>query len=78
MAATGLATAVAAGLNRGVFQGSGEALPASFVAYPTFTTHFYLAWLLVGFVLLHVLPAIYHQFSLKDNLFQRMWFGRRW
>jgi cytochrome b561 len=76
MAGTGLATAIAAGLNRSIFQGSGEPLPASFIAYPTFTAHFYLAWLLVGFLLLHVLAALYHQFSLKDGLFRRMWFGR--
>jgi cytochrome b561 len=72
---TGLATAISAGLNRSVFQGSGEPVPASFAVYPTFTAHFYLAWLLVGFFLLRVLAALYHQFFLKDGLFRQMWFG---
>jgi cytochrome b561 len=36
MAGTGLATAILAGLNRSVFQKTGEALPATFDAYPTF------------------------------------------
>jgi cytochrome b561 len=45
--------------------------PASFVA------HGYLALLLVGFVVLHFLAALYHQFVLKDRLFRRMWVGRR-
>jgi cytochrome b561 len=75
MVATGLATAISAGLNRSVFQGSGKPLPASFATYPTFTAHFYLACLLVGFFLLHVVGALYHQFFLKDGLFRRMWFG---
>jgi cytochrome b561 len=77
MAATGLATAISAGLNRSVFQGSGEPLPASFATYPTFTAHFYLACLLVGVFLLHAVGALYHQFFLKDGLFRRMWFGAR-
>jgi cytochrome b561 len=77
MAATGLATAISAGLNRSVFQGSGQPLPASFASYPTFTAHFYLACLLVGLFLMHSVGALYHQFFLKDELFRRMWFGRR-
>ena len=31
--------------------------------------------LLVGFFLLHVVGALYHQFFLKDSLFRRMWSG---
>ena len=77
MAGTGLATAILAGLNRSVFQGSGEPLPPSFAPYPTFQAHFYIAWLLAGLLVLHGLAALYHQFLLRDGLFQRMWFGRR-
>jgi cytochrome b561 len=77
MAATGLATAILAGLNRSVFQGSGEPLPSSFALYPTFVAHSYLAWLLAGLLVLHGLAALYHQFFLRDGLFRRMWFGRR-
>jgi len=76
MAGSGLSTSVLAGLNRSVFQRSGESLPPSFVVYPTFVAHFYLAWLLLGLLVLHVIGALYHQFFLKDRLFRRMWFGR--
>lgn len=77
MAATGLATAILAGLNRSVFQGSGEPLPPSFAVYPAFVAHGWLALLLAGLVGLHVIAALYHQFARKDRLFQRMWFGQR-
>jgi cytochrome b561 len=77
MAGTGLATAILAGLNRSVFQKTGEALPATFAAYPTFTAHFYLALLLAGLIIVHVTAALYHQFGIRDHLLRRMWFGRR-
>lgn len=77
MAGSGLSTSVLAGLNRSVFQGSGEPLPPSFAVYPTFVAHFYLAWLLLGLLVLHVIAALHHQFFLRDGLFRRMWFGRR-
>jgi cytochrome b561 len=77
MAGTGLATAILAGLNRSVFQGTGEPLPSSFAIYPTFVAHFFVALLLVGFILLHTAAALYHQFARKDRLLRRMWFGRR-
>ena len=38
--------------------------------------HFYLAWLLVGSLVLHVLAALYHQFFLRDGLFRRIALGR--
>jgi cytochrome b561 len=37
----------------------------------------YIALFLAGFVVLHVLAALYHQFVRRDGLFRRMWFGRR-
>jgi cytochrome b561 len=77
MVATGFATAILAGLNRIVFQGAGEPLPPSFGVYPTFVAHGTLAVFLAGFIMLHVLAAIYHQFVLKDGLFRRMLFRRR-
>jgi len=77
MAGTGLATAILAGLNRSVFQGSGEPLPPNFATYPTFVAHGTLALLLAGFIILHLLAALYHQFIRKDRLLRRMWFGRR-
>jgi cytochrome b561 len=77
MVGTGYATAILAGLNRIVFQGSGEPLPENFAAYPTFIAHGYIALFLAGIILLHVLAALYHQFVRRDRLFHRMWFGRR-
>jgi cytochrome b561 len=77
MAATGLATAILAGLNRSVFQGTGEPLPPSFAAYPSFVAHYFVALLLAGLIVLHLAAALYHQFLLKDRLFRRIWFGRR-
>jgi cytochrome b561 len=37
----------------------------------------YIAAVLAGFFVLHVLAALYHQFVMKDGLFRRMFFGRR-
>jgi cytochrome b561 len=77
MAGSGLSTSILAGLNRSVFQGSGEPLPPDFAAYPTFVAHACFAWLLLGLLVLHVIAALYHQFLLRDGLLGRMWFGRR-
>jgi cytochrome b561 len=77
MVASGFATAILAGLNRSVFQGSGDPLPPDFDVYPTFVAHGTLALLLMAFIVLHLLAALYHQFFRKDRLLRRMWFGRR-
>ena len=77
MVGTGYATAILAGLNRIVFQGSGEPLPEDFDIYPSFVAHSFFAAILAGFIILHVLAALYHQFARRDRLFRRMWFGRR-
>jgi cytochrome b561 len=70
-------TAILAGLPAIVFDGSGAPLPPNFVIYPTRVAQGYIARLLVGFIILHVLAAFYHQFVRKDGLFRRMFFGRR-
>jgi cytochrome b561 len=77
MAATGYTTGIIAGLPAIVFGGSGAPLPPTFRVYPTFVAHFYIATLLVGLIIVHVLVAFYHQLVRKDGLFQRMFFGRR-
>ncbi len=77
MAGTGFATAILAGLPDIVFGGSGAPLPQSLLIYPTRVAHGYVAALLVGFIIVHVLAALYHQFVRKDGLFRRMFFGRR-
>ncbi len=77
MVATGYATGILAGLPAIVFGGSGDPLPATFAAYPTLTAHGYVAALLAGLIVLHVLAAVYHQVVKGDSLFRRMSFGRR-
>lgn len=64
-------------LIRGVFQPNGEPLPNTFAVFPTFQAHALLAMLLAVLIAAHVAAALYHQFALKDGLFQRMWFGKR-
>ncbi len=76
-AATGLATALLAGLNRSVFQDTGEPLPADFSAYPSFTAHATIALLLAALIVVHVVAVLYHQLLRRDRLLRRMWFGRR-
>jgi cytochrome b561 len=77
MVGSGYATAILAGLNKSVFQGSGDPLPPDFSIYPAFVAHGALAALLAGFILSHILAALFHQFVLKDGLLRRMLFGRR-
>jgi cytochrome b561 len=77
MVTSGYTTAILAGLNRSVFQRTGEPLPADFDVYPSFVAHSYLATVLAVLIGLHVLAAIYHQFVRKDHLLSRMAFGRR-
>jgi cytochrome b561 len=77
MVTSGFATAIIAGLNRSVFQRTGEPLPADFDVYPSFVAHSYLATILAVLIGLHVLAALYHQFVRKDHLLSRMAFGRR-
>jgi cytochrome b561 len=77
MAGTGYATALLAGLPEIVFAHSGAPLPASFGIFPTRMAHAWLAVLLAGLVVLHVLAALYHHFIRKDGLFKRMAFGSR-
>lgn len=78
MIATGLATALLAGLPAIVFGGSGAPLPDSFAVFPTRVVHGVLAKLLVALIALHATAALYHHFVLGDGLLKRMGFGRRW
>lgn len=77
MVATGFATGIVAGLPAIVFANSGDPLPLTFAAYPTWTTHRTLAIILAGLIAVHVLAALYHHFVMKDGLLRRMLFGRR-
>ena len=66
-----------AGLPAIVFGGSGDPLPPTFKIYPTRVAHGYVAALLAGFIVVHLLAALYHQLVRKDGLFRRMFLGRR-
>jgi cytochrome b561 len=74
MAASGLATALSAGLPDIVFGGSGKPLPESFAAYPARAVHGIVASLLALLIIVHVLAAFYHQFIRRDGLLRRMSF----
>ena len=77
MVGSGYTTGILAGLPAIVFGGSGAPLPPTFEIYPSFVAHGYIAAVLAGFIVLHALAALYHQFIKKDRLFRRMLFGRR-
>lgn len=76
MAASGFATALAAGLPDIVFGGSGKPLPESFAAYPARTVHGIVGSLLAFLVLVHIVAALWHQFVRRDGLLRRMSFRR--
>ena len=71
MVGSGFTTAILAGLPAIVFGGSGAPLPPTFKIYPSFLAHVYIATILAGFIVLHVLAAFYHQFVRRDRLFAR-------
>ena len=74
MAASGFATALAAGLPDIVFGGSGKPLPESFAAYPARTVHGLVGSLLALLVLVHIIAALWHHFVRRDGLLRRMTF----
>lgn len=60
MVATGFATALTTGLNQVVFGGGGD-IPASLAASPVRAAHAAIAWLVFGFVAIHVGAVLWHQ-----------------
>ena len=54
-----------------------SAISAGFLGISWITIHHFLAYVLAALITLHVLAALYHQFSLKDRLLSRMWYGKR-
>ena len=75
MCVSGIVTARLAGLQDIVFGGSGAPLPADFSVYSSRVVHSLIGNLLVGLIVLHIGGFLYHQYKLKDRLFNRMWFG---
>ena len=59
-----------------VFAGQGS-LPDDFHIFPPRAGHGITFSILFLLILLHVGAALYHQFIRRDNLFGRMWFGKR-
>ena len=59
-----------------VFAGQGS-LPEDFHIFPPRAGHGITFSILFLLILLHIGAALYHQFFRKDNLFGRMWFGKR-
>ncbi|MBN1452225.1 MAG: cytochrome b/b6 domain-containing protein [Anaerolineales bacterium] len=72
MAIAGMGTAAQAGLNQ-----PGASLPEDFFAFPARYGHGYTAIILLVLIAGHVGAWAFHQFIRKDNLFSRMWFGKR-
>ena len=71
MMGSGVAIAVACRLPAVVIAGRGV-LPATFSTLPAHALHVFVARVLAGFVALHVVGALYHQFVLRDGLLARM------
>ena len=72
MAIAGMGTVAQAGLNQ-----PGASLPEDFFAFPARYGHGYTAIILIVLIAGHVGAWAFHQFIRKDNLFSRMWFGKR-
>lgn len=76
MVLSGLGMALGGGLFGVVYGGEG-AIPADLSDYTAAFVHDMTSNLLLLLVVLHIAAALYHQFSLRDRLFRRMWFGSR-
>ena len=76
MTISGMSLSIQAGLPSIVFFGSGASLPADFYDFTARMLHGFIAPTLALLVLLHIGAALYHQFTLKDNLLSRMWYGK--
>lgn len=77
MVASGLGTALSAGLFGITFGGNGEPIPVDLTIYPPRVLHGGIAYLLLALIVLHIAGWAFHQFVRKDKLFSRMWFGKR-
>lgn len=75
MVGSGMAISLLAGLPDVIFGGNDQ-LPVDFSNLPPRAAHGIMAKLLIAFIALHIIAALYHQFVRKDGLLSRMWFGR--
>ncbi len=77
MVASGLGTALSAGLFGITFGGNGQPIPSDLGEFAPQVVHGIIANLMLALILLHIVGWAYHQFALKDKLISRMWFGKR-
>jgi cytochrome b561 len=77
MVLSGLGMAQMSNLFLSLFGNAGLSLPEDFWVYPPRIGHGVTATVLMLLLALHIGAALYHQFVRKDNLFSRMWFGKR-
>jgi cytochrome b561 len=77
MTLSGMGMAQASNLFQILFGNAGLGLPEDFWVYPPRAGHGITATVLILLLALHIGAALYHQFIRKDNLFARMWFGKR-
>lgn len=75
VALSGVGIAIQAGLPDIVFNGQGT-LPENFDEFLPRLAHGLFVKLLAALVLLHVIGALYHQFVLKDGIFDRISFRK--
>jgi cytochrome b561 len=76
MVASGLIMGLQAHVPQVVFFGRGQ-LPPDFWVFPLRTVHYALSRLLMALIALHICGAFYHVIVRRDQLFRRVWFGRR-
>lgn len=74
---SGIALSIQADLPQIVFQGMPNSLPSDFWQFMPRKIHGAATKILAALIVLHFVAFLYHQFFLKDSLFQRMWFGSR-
>lgn len=77
MVASGLGTALSAGLFEIAYGGKGLPFPADIDQYAARIVHGLIATLMLLLILAHIAGWAYHQFFLRDKLISRMWFGKR-
>ena len=77
MVGSGLALAVETELPSILFGDSAQPLPDSFDGFWIRAVHAILAKLLMAFILVHVVAALWHHYILRDGLLKRMGFGSR-
>jgi cytochrome b561 len=74
---SGFGIAILAGIPDVINGVEGAVLPVDFSEFAPRIAHGIIAKLIMLVVALHVVAALYHQFVLKDSIFKRVMFGKR-